>query len=168
MLGRSIEPTFLKNGHVKLLYPYFRYKYHFFSYWFIVFYICSKVPCNRDTGCHSWITMSLPENLNQLDLNFLNPFWPEWPVHSQTRNFFITRLLFLLRWWYESSFSSQISFPMCCKTLCTVFSRALCTIQLDMPNISILTLQEHNAFLQHWRSREAACFTRASFTFLKT
>ena len=61
----------------------------------------------------------------------------------------------------------KISAPICWKCLHTVFSRTLCTIQLDMPVISTLSLREYSAFLQHWSSREATCFTRASFTFLQ-
>ena len=61
----------------------------------------------------------------------------------------------------------KISAPICWKRLHTVFSRTLCTIQLDMPVISTLSLREYSTFLQHWRSREATCFTRASFTFLQ-
>ena len=64
-------------------------------------------------------------------------------------------------------FSSQISAWICCKTLHTVFSRVLCTIQLDMPIISALSLLEYDAFVQHWHLRKASCFTRALFTFCK-
>ena len=46
--------------------------------------------------------------------------------------------------------------------VCTVFWRTLCTIKLDMPVISTLSLREYSAFLQHWRSREATCFTWTS------
>ena len=74
-------------------------------------------------------------------------------------------LPFLLRRWYNSSFSSKISAPICSKSFHTVFSRTLCTIQLDMPIISTLSLREYSAFLQHWHSREATCFARALFTF---
>ena len=52
-----------------------------FTYWSIVFYICSKVPCNRDTVYHLWTSVSLPENQNQLGLNLSSPSWPLSPVH---------------------------------------------------------------------------------------
>ena len=57
--------------------------------------------------------------------------------------------LFLLRQLCDLSFSSYVSAPICCKTLHTVFSRALCTTQLDMPIIPALSLPEYNAFVQH-------------------
>ena len=44
----------------------------------------------------------------------------------------IVQSLFLLRRWHDSIFSSQISAPICCKTLHTVFSSSLCTIELGM------------------------------------
>ena len=65
------------------------------------------------------------------------------------------------------AFSSQVSARICFKTLHTVFSRVLCTVQLDMPIISALYLLEYYAFVQHWHLREASCFTRALFTFCK-
>ena len=65
------------------------------------------------------------------------------------------------------AFSSQVSARICFKTLHTVFSRVLCTVQLDMPIISALFLLEYNAFVQHCHLREASCFTRALFTFCK-
>ena len=82
-------------------------------------------------------------------------------------NVTIIRQLFLLRLWYNSVFSSKISAPIC-KTLHTVFSRSLCSVEVCMPIISTHSLREYWAFLQHWRSRKDTCFTRASFTFLPT
>ena len=76
--------------------------------------------------------------------------------------------LLLLRWGYDSSFSSQISTPICCKTLQTVSSRALWRIQLHMPIITALSLLEYSTFLQHWHSRKASFFTRTSLFSLQT
>ena len=76
--------------------------------------------------------------------------------------------LLLLRWGYDSSFSSQISTPICCKTLQTVSSRALWRIQLHMPIITALSLLEYSTFLQYWHSRKATFFTRTLFFSLQT
>ena len=76
--------------------------------------------------------------------------------------------LLLLKWWYNSSFSAQISAPTCCKILHTVSSRTLCRSQLDMPIISAPFLPEYSAFLQHWHLRKDTFFNRKSFTFFQT
>ena len=50
---------------------------------------------------------------------------------------------------------------------CTQFSQGHCTIQLDMLIPLYSPYRECSAFLQHWRWREATCFTRASLSFLQ-
>ena len=110
-------------------------------YWSIVFYIRSKVLCNRDTSYQVWIAVSLSESLNQLDLNLLNPSWLSTSVricstYFLLEDFTIVWSLFLLMLWHDSIFSSQISAPICCKTLHTYSSRSLCTIDLGMHIIS--------------------------------
>ena len=75
--------------------------------------------------------MSLPENLNQLDLNIFNP---SWPFFTCSKSFLLEVSLL-----YDSFFCwgrGTIRFaPICYKILHTVFERSLCTIALSMPII---------------------------------
>ena len=140
-------------------------------YWFIVFYIRSKVLCNRDTSYHLWTAVSLSENLDQLDLNHLNPFWPLLPVHSlSSKNISLSSdWSFLLLRWLNSIFFTQISVPICCKPFCTVFSRLLYTIYSDMSIIFTQCLQEYWAWhLALTFKGSQTCFIMTLFAFLPT
>ena len=100
----------------------------------------------RDTSYQLWIAVLHPENLYQLDLDLLNPSWPSSSVHGLCSKEILLLPDRLLRRWHDSVFSSQISPPICCKTLHAIFSNSLCTIELDMPIISTHSLQEYCAF----------------------
>ena len=83
-------------------------------------------------------------------------------------NFTIVRSLFLLRRWHDPIFSSQVSAPISYKTLHTVFSRLLCTIELCMLIISAHSLRQYCAFLPLPFKGSQLFHTRALFTFLPT
>ena len=77
--------------------------------------------------------------------------------------FTIVRLLFLVRRFLLTDGSSNML-----QAIVHSFLKDAIYNSVNMPHISTLSLWEHSAFLQHWRSRETVCFTRASFTFLQT
>ena len=109
-------------------------------------------------------------NLNQLDLNLLNPSWSTSSVHSlSSKNISLSSDCFFFCWG-----SAQFNF-----ILTNISSNMLrnflhCFLKVTMYNwlgMSITfthSFQEYSAFLQHWHSKGATCFIMASLTFLPT
>ena len=140
----------------------------FFSNWSIAVYICSKVDGNRGTGCHLWIAVWPSRKSESVGFKCFKSLLT---LISCSQSFHLEISLSSNRFFCWGGDTIRVSphkyqFQYVAKG-CTQFSQGHCTIQLDMLIPLYSPYRECSAFLQHWRWREATCFTRASFSFLQ-